>query len=122
MLSKQLAEAAIFPAVDIEASISRAMMQVVTQEHLQAARRFKQVYTTFAQNRDLVNVGAYSRGTNPELDMAVDAYPDLVRFLTQDVNESVPLADSINQLQLLQARFQPEPPQPAAGVPGVPQV
>ena len=122
VLSKQLAEAAIFPAVDIEASISRAMMQVVTQEHLQAARRFKQVYTTFAQNRDLVNVGAYSRGTNPELDMAVDAYPDLVRFLTQDVNESVPLADSINQLQQLQARFQPEPPQPAAGVPGVPQV
>ena len=68
VLSRRLAESGLYPAIDIEASISRAMHQISTREQLDLATRFKQVYSTYQQNRDLITVGAYRRGADPRVD------------------------------------------------------
>lgn len=98
VLSRQLAESGIYPAIDIEASISRVMTEVTTDEHQLAARHFKQQYSLYQQNRDLISVGAYARGTNPELDSAINMYPHLSEFMQQDMNQPVSLQASHNDL------------------------
>ena len=62
VLSRRLAESGLYPAIDVEASISRAMHQIATRDQLDLATRFRQVYSTYQQNRDLITVGAYRRG------------------------------------------------------------
>ena len=94
VLSRQLAESGLYPAVDIEASISRVMTEIVDDNQLRAARAFKAHYSLYQQNRDLINVGAYTRGTNPELDAAIAAQPKLTNFLQQGMNQAVALGDS----------------------------
>jgi flagellum-specific ATP synthase len=95
VLSRELAEAGHYPAIDIEASISRVMVDVVAPEHEQAARRFKQVYSAYRQNRDLINVGAYQNGSDRRLDEAIALYPQLSRFLQQPMQERVSWNDSL---------------------------
>ena len=68
VLSRRLAESGLYPAIDIEASISRAMHQIATRDQLDLATRFRQVYSTYQQNRDLITVGAYRRGSDPRVD------------------------------------------------------
>jgi flagellum-specific ATP synthase len=94
VLSRQLAESGLYPAVDVEASISRVMTEIIDEPQLIAARRFKAQYSLYQQNRDLINVGAYVRGTNPELDAAIAAQPRLRAFLQQGMQQPVALADS----------------------------
>ena len=77
VLSRRLAEGGLYPAIDIEASISRAMHQISTREQLDLANRFKQVYSTYQQNRDLITVGAYRRGSDPRVDLAVEQWPKM---------------------------------------------
>ena len=101
VLSRQLAESGCFPAIDIEASISRVMLQVVQESQALRARRFKQLYSVYEKNRDLIAVGAYVAGTNRDLDIAVQHFPALLNFLRQDTQEQVTLADSIEQLKFL---------------------
>ncbi len=98
VLSRALAESGVYPAVDIESSISRVMTEVVDETHLRAARLFKAQYSLYQQNRDLINVGAYTRGSNPELDAAIAAQPRLVKFLQQNMNQAVTLIDSKKSL------------------------
>ena len=94
VLSRQIAESGRYPAIDIEASISRVMTEVVDQTHLKATHRFKQIYSTFQQSRDLINVGAYIAGTDPKVDEAIQVYPKIIEFLQQDINEPVNYQDS----------------------------
>ncbi len=101
VLSRQLAEAGHYPAIDIEASISRAMAEITTDEHLQAARRFKQTYSTYERHRDLISVGAYHAGSDPHVDEAVAYHPRLMNFLQQDMNQAVSLDDSLKDLAQL---------------------
>lgn len=98
VLSRRLAESGHFPAIDIEASISRVMHQVTADAHQQAARQFRQSFHLVESNRDLVNVGAYRAGTHPELDRALNRHPLLQAFLRQGMYESVPLDQSLDQL------------------------
>lgn len=123
VLSRELGEAGHYPAIDVEASISRAMTEITSEEHLAAARRFKQIYATYRQNRDLISVGAYQPGSDAQVDEAIALYPQLVRFLQQGMNEPVSLAESIAALDILRS---PEPkvspaaaaaPLPANGLP-----
>ncbi len=100
-LSRQLAESGHFPAIDIEASISRAMTEITKAPQQQSARRFKQLYSVYQQNRDLVSVGAYARGTDQRLDEAIEYHPRLLGFLRQDMNKAVPLAASLSELAAL---------------------
>ena len=98
VLSRRLVEEGHFPAIDIEASISRAMNQVTEPEHQEAARWLKRVYSTYEKNRDLINVGAYSRGTDARIDEAIAMHPHIVEFLQQDMNVSVSYGDSLHDL------------------------
>ncbi len=111
VLSRELAEAGHYPAIDIEASISRVMVDIVAPEHDLAARRFKQVFAMYRQNRDLINVGAYQSGSDPKVDEAIAMYPQLSRFLQQHMHERVAWNDSLAGL----ATALGSPPGEAAG-------
>ncbi|WP_447927610.1 MULTISPECIES: flagellar protein export ATPase FliI [unclassified Vreelandella] len=94
VLSRSLAEAGHYPAIDIEASISRAMNAVATDEQIKRARTFKQIFSRYQRNRDLISVGAYSPGHDPRLDEAVNLFPELERFLQQSIEERATLEES----------------------------
>ena len=101
VLSRQLAEEGIYPAIDIEASISRVMPSVVSEGHLKGALQFKQLLARYRQNKDLVAIGAYSPGSDPVTDRAIERYPHLVQFISQGIQQKAPLAESVNILQTL---------------------
>ena len=101
VLSRDLAEAGHYPAIDIEASISRVMPAVVTREHLRSAQRFRQVYSAYRQQRDLIAVGAYQKGSDPQVDYAITMWPRLREFLQQEVDAPMTLGDAIAGLELL---------------------
>lgn len=99
VLSRRLAEAGVYPAIDVEASISRAMNQITGAEHQKAALRFRQIYSRYEQNRDLISVGAYHRGADPRLDEAVDYHPRLIEFMRQPMDRPVDFGAALKQLQ-----------------------
>ncbi|KGM08205.1 Flagellum-specific ATP synthase FliI [Methylophaga thiooxydans] len=99
VLSRQLAESGHYPAVDVEASISRVMPHIISAEHLQRAQQFKQMYATFRQNQDLINVGAYSRGSDPLIDEAITMFPALQQLLRQSMDQAVNWQQSDNSLK-----------------------
>ena len=91
VLSRDLAEAGHYPAIDIEASISRVMPAVVSKEQMRAAQRFRQIYSAYSQRKDLIAVGAYQKGSDPQVDQAIAMWPRLARFLQQEVDEPMEL-------------------------------
>lgn len=101
VLSRDLAEAGHYPAIDIEASISRVMPAVVQREHLRSAQRFRQVYSAYRQQRDLIAVGAYQKGSDPQVDHAIAMWPRLRDFLQQEVDAPTTLVDAIGTLETL---------------------
>jgi flagellum-specific ATP synthase len=101
VLSRLLADAGHYPAIDIEQSISRAMVSLITPEHLERIRHFKQLYSRYQRSRDLINVGAYVAGSDPMLDQAIRLYPTFERFLQQTIAERSGFADSVAQLAAL---------------------
>jgi len=98
VLSRELAESGHYPAIDVEASISRAMNAVVSDEHLFAAQKFRQTYSTYQQNKDLISVGAYAEGSNPQVDEAIRLHSSQVEFLRQDRQQAVSWDSSLAQL------------------------
>ena len=96
-----MADAGIYPAVDIESSVSRAMTQCTSDTQQQLATRFRQVYSVYQENRDLVAVGAYQPGSNPKLDEAIALWPAIIEFLRQHHNQSVDSAESLAGLREL---------------------
>ena len=110
VLSRQIAESGRYPAIDIEASISRVMTEIVSEEQLQAARRFKQIYSCYQQNKDLISVGAYTRGSDPRIDEAIALYPRFEAFLSQGMHQPVTLAQSQKGLLDLVGISPDEPP------------
>ncbi|MCB1785278.1 MAG: flagellar protein export ATPase FliI [Chromatiaceae bacterium] len=101
VLSRRLAESGQYPAIDIEASVSRAMNEITDRQHQQAAREFKQLYSLYEQNRDLISVGAYELGSNDQIDLAIGAMPSLREFLHQDMRTRFDLRDSLDDLMTL---------------------
>lgn len=101
VLSRSLAEAGVYPAIDIEASLSRVMPAVTEPEQQIQAQRLRQVYSTYQQNRDLISVGAYQAGSDPEIDLAIGEFPKLVRFLQQGVEEQADFNESLAALNQL---------------------
>jgi len=97
-LSRELAESGHYPAIDVESSISRAMNAVVSEEHIVAAQKFRQIYSVYQQNKDLISVGAYAEGSNPEIDIAIRLHTSQQEFLKQDRNEAVSWENSLSQL------------------------
>ena len=98
VLSRELAEAGHFPAIDVERSISRVMTSVAPREQVAAARRARQLLARYNKARDLIQLGAYVPGHDAELDLAVKLHPGLNALLQQDMHEPASLADSIARL------------------------
>ena len=101
VLSRRIAEAGHYPAIDVEASISRVMHDIVPPAQLQQARRLKQLLSTYEQSRDLIAIGAYQNGTDPRIDAAIAAQSGIREFLRQDLHDRVTLKDSVRQLEAL---------------------
>ena len=101
VLSRRLVEQGHYPAIDIEASISRVMPHLITPEHLNLVQRFKHMYSHYQRNRDLISVGAYVNGSDPLLDEAILLYPHMESFLTQGMFQRESCQTSIEQLSAL---------------------
>ncbi|HEX8961558.1 MAG TPA: flagellum-specific ATP synthase FliI, partial [Rhodocyclaceae bacterium] len=101
VLSRSLADAGHYPAIDIEQSISRALTNLVEPDHLELIRSFKQLYTRYQRSRDLLAVGAYAKGSDPLLDRAIALYPLLERFLQQSIDERADYASSVATLRAI---------------------
>jgi flagellum-specific ATP synthase len=98
VLSRGLAEAGHYPAIDIEQSASRVMHNVVSREHFELARRFRAIYSKYETGRDLVQIGAYVQGSDAGLDEAIALHEDMAHFLQQDMFELAPLAPVVQQM------------------------
>lgn len=98
VLNRKIAHQGIYPAIDVLQSLSRLMDKIVDPEHKIAARILRNKLSLYRESEDLINVGAYKKGSNGEIDSAIAAYQELVRFLTQDLNEKVSFNASIAQL------------------------
>jgi flagellum-specific ATP synthase len=101
VLSRRLVEQGHYPAIDIEASISRVMSRLASPEQARMVQRFKQLYAHYQRSRDLINVGAYIGGSDPLLDEAIKLYPRMEKFLKQDMNQCETYGASIAQLAAL---------------------
>jgi len=101
VLSRRLAERAHYPSIDVLASVSRTMTQVVSPAHRRAAQRVRELLATLEGSRDLVEVGAYRAGTNPRLDQALKLQDGARRFLQQGAGAAVPFARAVAELEAL---------------------
>ncbi len=103
VLSRDIAGQGIYPAVDIQASISRSMTAIVNDQHLLAANQVKQLYSRYEQSKDLISVGAYTAGVDAITDMAIERQPLIHSFLAQSLSQSVSLDQSVRELQAILA-------------------
>jgi flagellum-specific ATP synthase len=101
VLSRRIAEAGQYPAIDVETSVSRVMQDIAPPDHLDLARRFRHTLATYQQNRDLINIGAYHRGSDPRVDAAIAMWPRMQKFLQQNITERVNQAESVRALAQL---------------------
>lgn len=98
MLSRKLADQAHYPAIDLNGSISRLMPTLLDPDGLKRANRMRRMWSLFQQNQDLIQVGAYVAGSNPELDQAIKLRPALESFLRQDMHEGVNYPDTLSAM------------------------
>lgn len=98
VLSRSLSDQGHYPAIDIEASISRAITELLAPDDLARVRRFKLLYSRYQRSRDLISVGAYVRSSDPLLDEAIALYPQLESFLQQNMLQSESYTNSRSQL------------------------
>lgn len=101
VLSRDLAMKNHYPCIDVNASVSRLMTEVTTGEHQEAAGRLRELLATYRAAEDLINIGAYVKGSNAKIDEAVVRYESIVRFLRQPQAEAVGFEDATAQLRQL---------------------
>ena len=98
MLSRRLADQAHYPAIDLNGSISRVMQTLVSADELKQSNKLRRLWSVYQQNADLVQVGAYESGSNPELDEAIRVREQMIDFLRQDMDKGQDYAMTRNQL------------------------
>ena len=99
VLSRKLANANHFPAIDVSASISRLMVEIVSPKHRELASKLRDILSVYEKNEDLLSIGAYKAGTNPRLDYAISKIDQINAFLMQGINESFSYDESLHQLE-----------------------
>ncbi|MGA9177989.1 MAG: FliI/YscN family ATPase [Desulfobacterales bacterium] len=99
VLSRDLAHKGHYPAVDVLSSISRVMHDIVEDDHLSMARKLVKVLATYREAEDLINIGAYIDGTDPQIDFAKKMIHKINSFLQQDINQSITFKESIVRLK-----------------------
>lgn len=100
-LSRPLAEGGLYPAIDIESSVSRALTQITTEPHQELIGRFRRIYSIYQEHRDLIAVGAYQRGSDPRVDDAIARWPAILEFLRQNKGQRVDFESSVDSLRKL---------------------
>jgi flagellum-specific ATP synthase len=98
VLSRQLAERGVYPAIDLGPSVSRVMSDIVGKSHSAAARVLRRHLATYEENRDLILMGAYRSGTDPTLDSAIAHHPAVMAYIQQGSDERVGIADAVDEL------------------------
>jgi len=99
VLSRELADSGHYPAIDIEGSVSRVINQITSDEHRDAINQLKHLYATYQQNRDLITVGAYQKGSDTLIDDAIEMMPVIRDFLCQQIHEEVHMHESVDELR-----------------------
>ncbi|MFU0790949.1 flagellar protein export ATPase FliI [Cerasibacillus sp. JNUCC 74] len=101
VMDRKLAERGQYPAINVLKSISRVMNQVVDHDHIQVANEIRSLIATFEENRELIQIGAYKRGTDQGIDRAISFHPDIVSFLQQGINDYHPFQESVDAMKAL---------------------
>ncbi len=122
VLTRELADQGHFPAIDVLRSISRLRSDICDPQDIQAGRVLTRHMSTFRKVEDMVNIGAYAKGSNAEIDEAIAKMPAINAFLRQDVGDPQFLDQCMRQMRMLAQQEQPEssPPQAARGVAPLP--
>ncbi|HHY14541.1 MAG TPA: flagellar protein export ATPase FliI [Firmicutes bacterium] len=98
VLDRSLAEKNHYPAIDVLASVSRLMIEVTEEEHRDCAGKLRFSLATYRDAEDLINIGAYQSGSNPDIDSALELYPEITRFLQQGIDETSRWGDTLASL------------------------
>ena len=101
IMDRKLAERGQFPAINVQKSISRVMNMVANEEHKEIAREIRRLIAIYEENSELINIGAYKRGTNQEIDQAIAYYPKIQEFLKQDVYDKKTLEETLQLMKNL---------------------
>ncbi|WP_285856972.1 flagellar protein export ATPase FliI [Mesobacillus subterraneus] len=104
VLDRDLANKGQYPAVNVLKSISRIMNNIVSDDHVKAAERLRELLSTYINSEDLINIGAYKKGSSAEIDEAIMKYPQILNFLKQGTNEKVSINESVQELLQLVRR------------------
>lgn len=99
VLSRKIANRNHYPAIDVLASVSRVMPDIATDEHKANANLIKKSMAVYADAEDLINIGAYVKGSNPDIDDAMDKHGPINEFLVQAVNEKIAFKDSMETME-----------------------
>ncbi|WP_457626366.1 FliI/YscN family ATPase [Persephonella sp.] len=101
VLSRDLANKRIFPAIDVLKSVSRLMPQLVDDEILKYQSVFMDIESTYRESEDMINLGLYKKGTTPKIDLAIDMHPEMEQFIKQDMDTKITFEESIRSLEQL---------------------
>ncbi|WP_349674471.1 flagellar protein export ATPase FliI [Lacrimispora sp.] len=101
VLSRKLANANHFPAIDVSASISRLMTNIVSEEHRKMASEIRDILSLYEKNEDLISIGAYKSGTNPKLDVAIAKIEKINKFLCQGINENDSYEEILEKMKVI---------------------
>ncbi|RBG24719.1 flagellum-specific ATP synthase FliI, partial [Xanthomonas oryzae pv. oryzae] len=101
LLSRRVADSGLYPAIDLESSVSRVVQDIADDTWRLRIRKLKRLLSAYTANRDLIAIGAYQRGSDPATDEALARWPEIVEFLGQDVHKASVLSDSLSALQQL---------------------
>ena len=99
VLSRQMADAGVYPAIDIEKSVSRSMLQIATPDHQDRARVVRELFATYEQNKDLISLGAYRHGSDRLIDSAITHRDSMMSFLKQPLDEATNFEADLLALQ-----------------------
>ena len=111
LLSRRVADSGLYPAIDVESSVSRVVTEIADETWRDRIRKLKRLLSAYTSNRDLIAIGAYQRGNDPTVDEALERWPEIVEFLGQDVARAADLPSSRAALEALIQRSA------AAGIP-----
>ncbi|KGX93170.1 ATP synthase [Pontibacillus halophilus JSM 076056 = DSM 19796] len=98
VLDRRIAEQGRYPALDVLKSISRVMKGITSEEHQQAATEVRQLLATYEENQELIQIGAYKKGTSREIDRAIHYHPSIIQFLKQGIHEQVTHQETLNHM------------------------
>ena len=101
VLSRNIAEKAHYPAIDVLQSVSRVMPDIVEKKHMEMAMDIREMMSSYNQIEDMINIGAYKAGSNPKLDRAINKHNSIDEFLKQGIDDTVRMESTIGMMEEL---------------------